>query len=103
MIAGLEARNVGQRGGIEARNVGRKTRSLQARSISIAGRYTYVSTGKIGDEETQKRDDRNTTYKRLWGCWQKTMTLPAPCVTTRSCISSLEAMQTPWKRGERDG
>jgi hypothetical protein len=59
--------------------------------------------GKIGDEETQKRDDRNTTYKRLCGCWQKTLTLPAPCVTTRSCISSLEAMQTPWKRGERDG
>jgi hypothetical protein len=65
--------------------------------------HTYVSTGKIGDEETQKWDDRNTTYKRLCGCWQKTLTLPAPCVTTSSYISSLEAMQTPWKRGERDG
>jgi transposase len=41
MIAGSEPRNVGRRGGIEARNVGRKTRSLQARSISIAGRYSY--------------------------------------------------------------
>ena len=30
-------------------------------------------------------------------------TIPVPCVTTSSCISSREAMKTPWKGGERDG
>ena len=30
-------------------------------------------------------------------------TIPVPCVTTSSCISSREAMKTPWNGGERDG
>jgi hypothetical protein len=61
-----------------------------------------VSTGNIVEADTEKRDDRNTSHNRLCGCWQKTLIIPAPCVTIISCISSREAMKTPWNGGERD-
>jgi hypothetical protein len=64
---------------------------------------TFVSMEKIDEEDTEKRAYRNTTHYRLWDCWQKTLTIPAPCATTISCISSREAMKTPWNRGERNG